>query len=182
MIKQCVCGIALSLMSLVCPLSVSAASTLQDAVDEINRSLPSLHPVTWVAPAEKVKVVVFIDNQCTYCSDVVKKVGNYNDAGITMSFLTVAPESIKDDVINDMAKVWCAEDPKASLRKAMAGFLPDNDSTPACVKLIEQQSALADRMGVEAMPTMVVMSSPPKVILGNVKPEFILQEAMSSHL
>lgn len=178
MIKPCICGIAMSMTALLLPLAATAASTLQDSVDEINRSLPALHPVTWVAPAEKVKVVVFIDNQCSYCSDVVKKVEKYNDAEITMSFLTVAPEYIKDDVISDMARVWCSDDPRASLRKAMAGFLPDNDSTAECVKLVEQQSELADRMGVEAMPTMVVMSSPPRVILGNVKPEFILHGAL----
>ncbi len=92
-----------------------------------------------------------------------------------MSFLTVAPDAIKDEVIGDMARVWCSNDPKNSLSKAMAGFLPDNDSTPECVKVVQDQNTLAVRMGVEAMPTMVVMSSPPAVVLGSVKPEIILK-------
>ena len=175
MIKPFVFGMTLGLMCLAAPVTNAVASTLQESVDEINRALPALQPITWTAPAEKVKVVVFIDNQCVYCTYVVKNVKKYNDAGITMSFLTVAPESIKDEVISDMARVWCSADRQKSLSKAMAGFLPDNDSTPACMKLVKDQSALADRMEIELMPTMVVMSSPPAVVLGSVKPEIILQ-------
>ncbi|MGP8848755.1 hypothetical protein ACT01T_08110 [Enterobacter asburiae] len=45
---------------------------------------------------------MFIDNQCIYCSNVVKSVKQYTDAGLTMSFLTVAPNAISDSVIEDM--------------------------------------------------------------------------------
>ncbi len=175
MIKQVMRGVALAVLCQMLTMTQSGAATLQESVDEINSALPALHPITWSAPAEKVKVVVFIDNQCIYCSYVVKNVKKYNDAGITMSFLTVAPDAIKDEVIGDMARVWCSIDPKNSLSKAMAGFLPDNDSSPECVKLVQDQNTLAVRMGVEAMPTMVVMSSPPAVVLGSVKPEIILK-------
>ncbi|WP_373225311.1 hypothetical protein [Enterobacter cloacae complex sp. ESBL7] len=49
-----------------------------------------------------MKLLVFIDNQCIYCSNVVKSVKQYTDAGLTMSFLTVAPNAISDSVIEDM--------------------------------------------------------------------------------
>ncbi len=39
-----------------------------------------------------------------------------------MSFLTVVPTSIKDSVIEDMGRVWCASDRQKSLQNAMAGF------------------------------------------------------------
>ena len=54
---------------------------------------------------EKYKILVFVDNQCVYCSYVVKNIKKYTDAGLTMSFLTVVPSSIKDSVIEDMGRV-----------------------------------------------------------------------------
>lgn len=47
-------------------------NTPKEAYDDITRSLSDLHPITFQAPAEKYKLLVFIDNQCGYCSDVVK--------------------------------------------------------------------------------------------------------------
>ena len=152
----------------------SFALTPEESVKEIADHLEELKPITWVAPAEKYHLVVFIDNQCSYCSDVVKHVQHYTDAGLTMSFLTVAPASIRDSVIEDMARVWCSGLPRESLRMAMERFLPDNDSTPACQHTIVQQSELAHRVGIEVTPVMVVMQPTPVVFTGNVKPEYIL--------
>lgn len=158
------------------PMATSAiALTPEASVKEIADNLVELNPITWTASAEKYHMVVFIDNECSYCSDVVKKVQQYTDAGLTMSFLTVAPPAIHDKVISDMARVWCSSSPRESLRNAMAGFLPDNDTSPACIRTIEQQSALADRVGIEVTPVMVVMQPSPVVFIGNVKPAEILK-------
>lgn len=151
------------------------ALTPEQSVKEIADKLEEMKPITWVSPAEKYHLVVFIDNQCSYCSDVVKNVQKYTDAGLTMSFLTVAPASIRDSVIEDMARVWCSDLPRQSLQRAMAGFLPDNESTPACKATIEQQSVLAHRVGIEVTPVMVVMQPSPVVFTGNAKPEDILK-------
>ncbi len=74
-----------------------------------------------------------------------------------MSFLTVVPSSIKDSVIEDMGRVWCASDRQKSFQNAMAGFLPDNDSSEKCKNLVIKQSELADRLGVTVTPAMVVL-------------------------
>lgn len=78
------------------------------AYEDISRSLTGLDPVTFQAKAEKHKLLVFTENQCVYCSYVVKNVKKYTDAGLTMSFVTMVPSSIKDSVIEDMGRVWCA--------------------------------------------------------------------------
>lgn len=154
--------------------SVSVDATPADAFKDLNRTLPELTPVTFTAANEKHKVLVFIDNQCTFCSQVVKNVKNYNDAGLTMSFLTVAPPSIRDSVIEDMGRVWCSADRKKSLQNAMAGFLPDNNTSASCSEEIAKQSALAERLGINLTPTMIVLDNPPQVILGSVQPAVIL--------
>ncbi len=74
-----------------------------------------------------------------------------------MSFLTVVPTSIKDSVIEDMGRVWCASDRQKSLQNAMAGFLPCNDNSEKCKNLVIKQSELADRLGVTVTPAMVVL-------------------------
>ncbi|QJF19764.1 thioredoxin fold domain-containing protein [Phytobacter diazotrophicus] len=151
-------------------------STPQMAYEDITRSLPELEPITFKSPTEKYRLLVFIDNQCVYCSYVVKNVKKYNDAGLTMSFVTVVPASIKDSVIEDMARVWCASDRPKSLQNAMAGFLPANDSSEKCKNLVIKQSELADRLGVTVTPAMVVMDSSAHVFLGSVSPDKILSE------
>ncbi len=151
-------------------------TTPQMAYEDISRSLPELEPITFQAGAEKHKLLVFIDNQCFYCSYVVKNIKKYNDAGLTMSFLTVAPSSIKDSVIEDMGRVWCASDRQKSLQNAMAGFLPDNDSAEKCKNLVMKQSELADRLGVRVTPVMVVLDRSVHTFIGSVSPEKILSE------
>ncbi|ADW76736.1 MULTISPECIES: thioredoxin fold domain-containing protein [Enterobacterales] len=147
----------------------------EQSVQEITAKLSELSPITWPATPEKYHLVIFIDNQCSYCTDVVKRVQQYTDAGLTMSFLTVAPPAIKQQVIGDMARVWCSVSPRESLRKAMTGFLPDNDATPECVRRVMAQSALAERVGIQVSPVMVVVQDKPVVFLGNASPSEILK-------
>ncbi|HHN5621571.1 thioredoxin fold domain-containing protein, partial [Ewingella sp. AOP8-B2-18] len=61
----------------------------------------------------------------------------YTGAGLTMSFLTVGPPSIKDS-----ERVWCANDRQKSLQNAMAGFLAGKDSSEKCKNLVIKKSAL----------------------------------------
>lgn len=169
----------LTTLFLAVTLVISAqagATTPEEDEQDIVQHLPELKPITYRAAQEKYHLVIFVENQCVYCSDVLKNVKAYTDAGLTMSFLTYAPKSIRDSVIEDMSRVWCAADPGKSLQNSMKGFLPENDSTPECTHLIEQQSALADRLGIQATPSMIVMKPTPVVFLGNVKPDVILNE------
>ncbi|EMA8638674.1 thioredoxin fold domain-containing protein [Cronobacter malonaticus] len=152
----------------------SADQTPDQSYQETIKALPALKPITFKAAHETHQVLVFIDNQCVYCTNVVKNINTYTDAGLTMSFLTIAPGAIRDSVITDMARVWCATDKQKSLKNAMVGFLPDNDATPECENLIKAQSAFAIKNGVEVTPTMVVLDNPPQVFLGSLTPEAIL--------
>ncbi|BBR18217.1 thioredoxin fold domain-containing protein [Klebsiella quasipneumoniae] len=151
-------------------------TTPQMAYEDISRSLTELQPITFQSGVEKYKILVFVDNQCVYCSYVVKNIKKYTDAGLTMSFLTVVPSSIKDSVIEDMGRVWCASDRQKSFQNAMAGFLPDNDSSEKCKNLVIKHSELADRLGVTVTPAMVVLEPSVHTFLGSVSPDKILSE------
>lgn len=156
--------------------NISSDTTPKIPYEDISRSLPELEPITFHSSTEKHKLLVFIDNQCIYCSYVVKNIKKYTDAGLTVSFVTVAPPTIRDSVIEDMGRVWCASDRQKSLRNAMAGFLPANDSSEKCKSLVVKQSALADRLGVEVTPAIVVLDKPTHTFLGSVAPEKIISE------
>ena len=157
-------------------VNTSSDTATQMTYQDISRSLPELEPITFHASQEKHKLLVFIDNQCIYCSYVVKNIKKYTDAGLTISFVTVAPPSIRDSVIEDMGRVWCASDRQKSLRNAMAGFLPANDSSEKCKSLVMKQSELAGRLGVEVTPAMVVLDKSTHTFLGSVAPEKIISE------
>ena len=65
-------------LAMLCTASVSTLAatdnTPKEAYDDITHSLADLQPITFQAPTEKYKLLVFIDNQCIYCSNVVKNV------------------------------------------------------------------------------------------------------------
>ncbi|MGN7788204.1 thioredoxin fold domain-containing protein [Enterobacter sp. 22452] len=165
-------------LAMLCATSFStlaaADNTPKEAYDDITHSLADLQPITFQAHAEKYKLIVFIDNQCGYCSDVVKNVKHYTDAGLTLSFLTVAPPAIHDAVIEDMGRVWCSGDKAKSLQNAMKGYLPNNETTPTCSDLVTRQSALADRLGINVTPFMVVVEPASRSIVGSQSPAAIL--------
>ena len=96
---------------------------------------PELEPVTFQAKAEKHKLLVFVENQCIYCSYVVKNIKKYTDAGLTMSFVTVVPSSIKDSVIEDMGRVWCAPDRQKSFKKEGANKQVISSQADSLIKI-----------------------------------------------
>ena len=61
-------GIMKTMLAILCATSLSTFAatdnTPQDAFNDITRSLADLQPITFQAPAEKYKLLVFIDNQC----------------------------------------------------------------------------------------------------------------------
>ena len=163
-------------ISLFLPMAAGADElSPEQSVQEIMVKMTGMDPITWPATPEKYHLVVFIDNQCSYCADVIKRVQQYTDAGLTMSFLTVAPPTIREQVIGDMARVWCSASPRESLRKAMAGFLPANEASPECIGTVKAQSDLAERVGIRVSPVMVVMQAKPVVFVGNASPSEILK-------
>lgn len=155
---------------------LASDATPQMAFDDISRSWSELEPITFQASTEKHRLLVFIENQCVYCSKVVKDIKKYTDAGLTMSFVTVVPSSMTDSVIEDMGRVWCASDRPKSLQNAMAGFLPENDSSEHCKNLVIKQSELADRLGLMVTPAMIVIDKSAHIFLGSVSPDKILSD------
>lgn len=70
-IKALTAGI-FTVASFSCGVSAAPTSDLtpQMAYEDISRSLAELEPVTFQAKAEKHKLLVFVENQCVYCSYV----------------------------------------------------------------------------------------------------------------
>ena len=71
-------GIMKTMLAILCATSLSTFAatdnTPQDAFNDITRSLADLQPITFQAPAEKYKLLVFIDNQCIYCASGVQPI------------------------------------------------------------------------------------------------------------
>ncbi len=84
------------------------------------------------------------------CSYVVKNIKKYTDAGLTMSFLTVVPTSIKDSVIEDRILV---SDRQRVFRMPWP-VLRNNDNSEKCKNLVIKQSD-SRRLGVTVTPAMV---------------------------
>ncbi|MDP5254588.1 MULTISPECIES: thioredoxin fold domain-containing protein [unclassified Vibrio] len=74
--------------------------------------------IEYQADDEKYVVTVFTDITCGYCMRLHSQMEQYNQLGITVRYLAFPRQGLGGSVADNMAKVWCAEDPKSALSAA----------------------------------------------------------------
>lgn len=157
--------------------SVQATESPEEqAISELKNKLISLKPIIFKASNEKHRIVVFTDYKCSYCARLQRNVRHYTDAGLTLMFMIAPNPTQRDEVMENMGKVWCSSDQQSSLQNAIRhGFMPSTTATPECLKTISDQVAMSYRLGIRGTPTLIVLSDKPMGFLGDVPPATILQ-------
>ncbi len=74
--------------------------------------------IEYKADDEQYAVTVFTDITCGYCMRLHSQMDQYNKLGITVRYLAFPRQGLGGSVADNMAKVWCAADPKAALSAA----------------------------------------------------------------
>lgn len=104
------------------------------------------------APANpKYTVTVFTDLDCPFCRRFHAQIENYNAAGIAVEYVFY-PLAIHPGADKKAEAVWCASDRKAAFTDAMNGADP---GTGTCPNPIAETTQLAQKMGINATPTML---------------------------
>ncbi len=88
------------------PLNAKKIAALQDSMIEFK------------APNEKYAITVFTDITCGYCVRLHSQIKEYNDLGITVRYLAYPRQGPQGQVADQMAAIWCSNDPKAAMHDA----------------------------------------------------------------
>lgn len=127
--------------------------------------------IIYAAAQPKHRVTVFTAIDCGYCRKLHEAVQQYNDAGISIEYILFPRGGLQSPSYQDSVSVWCAEDRKAALTAAKRG---EPVATAMCPNPIQQNLALAQRLGINSTPTLVTETG--TALLGFVPPDQLLAQ------
>ena len=127
---------------------------------------------------ENVKgtITVFTDITCPYCAKLHREVGELNEAGIEVRYLAYPRVGVPSSVADDMASIWCADDPREALTDAKAGFGVDPKDCPNPVK---EHYNVGNKVGVRGTPTIILEDG--SLIGGYVPHQRLAASAIQAH-
>ena len=104
---------------------------------------------------EQVKgtISVFTDITCPYCAKLHREVGQLNDNGIKVRYLAYPRVGVPSSVADDMASVWCADDPRQALTDAKAGRGVD---PKRCPNPVQEHYDMGNKVGISGTPAIVL--------------------------
>ena len=114
----------------------------------------------------KHTVTVFTDVDCTFCRKLHSQIADYNKYGIAIRYLAFPRSGVNTDSYYKAVSVWCSADRKAALTRAKLGK-PMKRVT--CDNPVRQEMDLADRLGVDATPTLILEDG--SLISGYIPPD-----------
>lgn len=115
--------------------------------------LDEKHMIVFSPDEFDATITVFTDITCPYCAKFHEDVPMLNDSGIKVRYLAYPRVGIPSDVAEDMASVWCADDPRQALTDAKLGLGVE----PAqCADPVKTHYAAGNSIGVEGTPTILL--------------------------
>ncbi|WP_162047172.1 bifunctional protein-disulfide isomerase/oxidoreductase DsbC [Vibrio taketomensis] len=112
--------------------------------------------IEFKAKDEKYVVTVFTDITCGYCVKLHNEMQDYNDLGITVRYLAFPRQGPVGGVADQMASIWCAEDPKAAMHngKVNREFPAKGENFKQCQETIQKQYMLGRELGISGTPAI----------------------------
>lgn len=152
-------------------LNTQTRQNLTEAIRSTARLklLNAVDPKTMIIYApKKVKhtVTVFTDVDCAFCRKLHSQIADYNKYGIAIRYLAFPRTGVNTESYYKAVSVWCASDRKAALTRAKLGKPMKRRS---CDNPVRQQMALADKLGVDATPTLILEDG--SLISGYIPPD-----------
>ncbi len=118
--------------------------------------------IEYKADNEKYVVTVFTDITCGYCVKLHQKMSEYNAKGITVRYLAFPREGINGRVADSMAKIWCSEDPAASMHNVKVNRkmpeVAEGKNLAQCKQTIVDHFKLGNELGVRGTPAIFLAS------------------------
>jgi len=101
----------------------------------------------------KYTISVFTDIDCGYCRQMHSKINEFIENDIRIRYLFFPRAGIGSESYKKAVSVWCADDKKAAMTEYKQGKKLDS---LACDNPILKHMALAEELGVNATPTLIL--------------------------
>ncbi|KPU82996.1 thiol:disulfide interchange protein [Psychromonas sp. PRT-SC03] len=119
--------------------------------------------IVFKAPNEKHVITVFTDSSCAYCQKLHSEISDYNQLGITVRYLAFPRAGLDSSEYHIMTSIWCSDDPKLAMDKAMKH---QQIETKQCSNSVKEQYELGLFFGVRGTPAIVLED-------GSLKPGYL---------
>jgi len=145
---------------------VDETAAIVKSIDNLDEKEMIIYPAK-----DKIKektqdtVTVFTDIDCGYCRKLHSKMDDYNKLGINIRYLFYPRAGKNSNSYKKAVSVWCADDKVKAMNEAKSGkkVIAKNCENP-----ISKQMKLANMLGVNGTPSMVLASG--RLIPGYVPP------------
>jgi thiol:disulfide interchange protein DsbC len=131
--------------------------------------------IVYPAEDEKYVITVLTDITCGYCVRLHSQMSGYNQLGITVRYLAYPRQGPSGDVAENMAKVWCADDPAQAMSDAKINQKFDSKvaDLDRCKQSIANQYNLGRELGISGTPAIFLSNG--KLIAGYMPPASLIQ-------
>ncbi|WP_394150814.1 bifunctional protein-disulfide isomerase/oxidoreductase DsbC [Vibrio maritimus] len=112
--------------------------------------------IEYKAKDEKYVVTIFTDITCGYCVRLHSQMEGYNDLGITVRYLAYPRQGATGSVADQMAKIWCSDDPAAAMHDAKVNRKEatfDGD-LKQCQETVTKHYNLGRELGISGTPAI----------------------------
>jgi thiol:disulfide interchange protein DsbC len=112
--------------------------------------------IEFKADNEKYAVTVFTDITCGYCVRLHNQMKGYNDLGITVRYMAYPRQGATGPVADQMATIWCADDPKAAIHNAKVNRTFDNPAKDLnqCKETVQAHYNVGRQLGISGTPAI----------------------------
>ncbi|GAB6069573.1 bifunctional protein-disulfide isomerase/oxidoreductase DsbC [Thiomicrorhabdus hydrogeniphila] len=100
-------------------------------------------------------ITVFSDIDCPYCSKLHKEVPELNAAGVTVRYIAFPRDGVDSPSYKKSVSVWCADDKKTAMDKAMQG---EPIQSKTCKNPIKEHIKQAEIFEVNGTPNIILES------------------------
>lgn len=118
--------------------------------------------IEYKADNEKYAVTVFTDITCGYCVRLHQEMKEYNKRGITIRYLAFPRQGAKGQVADNMAQIWCADDPATAMHNAKVSRslaeVAQGKNLAQCKQTITDHYQLGRELGISGTPAIFLSS------------------------
>ncbi|MCC5879281.1 MAG: DsbC family protein [Idiomarina sp.] len=109
-------------------------------------------------PDARYQVSVFTDHTCGYCRRMHQVLDDYLAADIAIHYYAFPRAGLQSSGAEQLAAIWCAEDPKGALDRAKLSGDTDQLAAPsaACSTQVAEHLQMGRALGVQGTPAIVL--------------------------
>lgn len=127
---------------------------LQQIAKKIIDTTPESTMIVYPAPNQKTVITVLTDVDCPYCQKLHADIASLSELGVTVRYMAFARMGVDSETGEKMQSVWCSNDQKAEMDRAMMRL--DVENRQCGQNPIAMHYAAAQSIKASGTPTIIM--------------------------